>query len=110
MSRPPEALEVLKAPEVPKHNNPRLPPSWQLTRLLKISKAFNLLEAFRPPKVLKPPGTPEHNNLRPYNISLLYGLVYSNLPKQVNNYTILPPRHYINGPINPDKINKFLKI
>jgi hypothetical protein len=70
-----------------------------------------VLEAFRPPKVLKPPGVPEYNNLRPHSILLLYSLIYNNsLSKRVDNYTMLPPRYYINGLIDPDKINKFLKI
>ena len=83
---------------------PGLPPGWQLTRPPEVP------EAFRPPEVPKPPGAPKYDNPRPYSILLLYSLTYNNgLSKQVDNYTMLPPRHYVNGPIDPNKINKFLK-
>jgi hypothetical protein len=72
---------------------------------------FKPLEAFRLLKVLKLPGAPEYNNPRLYSILLLYSLTYNNsLSKQVDNYTILLPRYYINSLIDPNKINKFLKI
>lgn len=90
---------------------PGLPPSWRLTRLPEVPEVFKLLEAFRLLEVLKPPGAPEYNNPRPHSILLLYSLTYNNsLSKRVDNYTILPPRHYINNLMNPNKINKFLKV
>jgi len=82
-----------------------LPLSWQLTRPLEVPEAFRLPEV---PKLL---GVPEYNNPRLYSILLLYSLTYNNgLFKQVDNYTILPLRHYVNSLIDPDKINKFLKV
>ena len=101
---------------------PRLLLGWQIMRLLGMPGMFRLLEVvrlldtfrlpdvFRLPEVLKPLRALEYNDLRLYSISLLYGLVYNNLSKQVDDYIILLPRYYINGLMDSNKINKFLKI
>ena len=89
---------------------PGLLPGWRLMRLPEVPETFKLLDVFRPLEVLKLLGALEYNNLRPYSILLLYSLTYNNdLSKRVDNYTMLPPRYYINGLIDPNKINKFLK-
>jgi hypothetical protein len=76
-----------------------------------VPEAFKPSEAFRLPEVSKLPGALEYNDPRLHSILLLYSLTYNNgLSKQVDNYTILLLRYYINGLIDPDKINKFFKV
>ena len=68
-------------------------------------------EAPGAPEASGVPEAPKYNNLHLHSIPLLYSLIYNNsISKRVNNYTILLPRHYINNLIDPNKINKFLKV
>lgn len=62
------------------------------------------------PGASRAPGAPERDDPRSHSIPSLHSLTYDNsVSKRVDNYTMLPPRHYVNGPMDPDKINKFLK-
>jgi hypothetical protein len=101
---------------------PGLPFGWQLLRLPEISKVPKVLEALKHDNLRPFPGWQilgapvvlgalKRNDLYLYSISLLYSLIYNDgIFKRADNYTILFLRHYINGFIDLDKINKFLKV
>jgi hypothetical protein len=78
---------------------PGLLSGWQLPRLPGVLGVSRL------------PGVLEYNDPRPYSILLLYSLAYNDgLFEQVDDYTMLLPRYYVNGLMDLDKINKFLKV
>jgi hypothetical protein len=66
---------------------------------------------WRLPRLPGAPGVPEYDDLRLYSILLLYSLAYDEgLSEWVDDYIMLLLRYYINGLMDPDKINKFLKV